>query len=204
MEIPQATPPTPTARSASNAKVGTTVFHVPGDADLNLRANDATSYAKWPFLYPNAKDTNGDGTIAGDEIGAPLGYRENDTDTTYSVWTLPDCEPGVSRSPAPTTCASAFPRRLLRTSDWESVNYRFETFREPGLAVKDRGYAFVFYRPGTVPAGKPQPIWTTNDPDSNEIDIEVGTISILSGLSPVREPTSSRFTPKGFPSRATP
>ena len=55
-----------------------------------------------------------------------------------------------------------------------NVNYRFETIREPGLAVNDWGHAFVFYRPGTEPANAPVPIWTTNDPDTNQIDIEVG------------------------------
>ena len=76
-------------RAASNAKVGVTVFHVPGDPDLTLRANNDVDYGKWPYLYPNAKDKNDDKVIAGDEIGAPFA----------SVWTLPDCEPGVTPTP---------------------------------------------------------------------------------------------------------
>ena len=153
------------ARTASNAKVATTVFHVPGDADNTLRANNDVDYGKWPYLYPNAKDTNGDGTTAGDEIGAPFA----------SVWTLPDCSPeDDAPTPTPNDLCIGFSAELLRTSDWVSVNYRFETIREPGLAPADWGRAFVFYRPGTEPTDAPIPIWKTGDPDSNQIDIEVG------------------------------
>ena len=80
----------------------------------------------------------------------------------------------VKPKPSPDDLCIGFSAELLRTSDWQSVNYRFETIREPGLAVADWGYAFVFYRTGHVPANTPQTIWTTTDPDSNEIEIEVG------------------------------
>ena len=152
------------ARSASEANIGTTVFHVPGAPNLTPRANNATDYEKWPFLYPDAADTDGDTDISDSEVGDPI---------AAGVWTLPDCTPGLP-APAPGDLCIGFSAQLLRTADWEDVNYRFETFRLPGIAADDRGHAYVFHRPGTTPEGDTVAIWTTADPDTNEIHVPVG------------------------------
>ena len=153
-------------RGAPDANVDTTIFHVPGAADLTPRANNDEDYGKWPFLYPDVKDGDDDNTtITGNEIGDPI---------STSVWTLPDCEPGITPPPSPRDLCIGFSAQLLRETDWERFNFEFESIREPGIKVADRGHVFVFYRPDDVPAGEEQLIWQSDDVTSTKIPVEAG------------------------------
>ena len=152
-------------REASHIHIGHTIMHVSGDANLTPRANNAADYLQWPFLYPDADDADGDSLITGSEIGAP--YSTN-------VWALHDCSHDANPPPTEDDLCMGVSAGLLRSADWTHVDFEMESVREPGIAVADRGQAFVFYKYDDVPTGEKQVLWGTHNAADTGIDIDAG------------------------------
>ena len=151
-----------TTRAASNIDIGRTIMHISGGSNLTPRANSDADYAKWPFLYPNAADKNGDGTITGNEIGAPW---------SANIWSLHDCSHDADPPPTEDDLCMGVSAGLLRSSDWNHIDYEMESVREEGIAPADRGQVFVFYPHDDVPAGEEQVLWSSYDAANTGIDI---------------------------------
>ena len=152
-------------RSASDINIGQTIMHVSGDSNLTLRPDNEDDYEKWPFLYPDAEDTDGNGKKEGSEIGDP--YSTN-------VWALHDCRHDANPPPTEDDLCIGVSARLLRSSDWTHIDFEMESVREPGIAPADRGQAFVFYPHDDVPAGEEQVLWGTHDATDTGINIAPG------------------------------
>ena len=191
-------------RDQPKLRLDRTVLHVRHDAVQTLAADSATDYAKFPFLYPDAVDTNSDGTK--DVLGAPISTQ---------VWMLPNC--GLGRMPTPTDsdlCIS-FSAALLDKRNWKPVpdagdgvppqiTYGFESVREPEeIAVADRGHVFVFDDPDGLGVGAgPIVTWDTRDPDVKQVAVDVGGYAHRYWL--FTEPGTYRFQvhAKGYPVQA--
>ena len=152
-------------REASHIDIGHTIMHVSGDANLTPRANNAADYRKWPFLYPDAVDTNDNHMIEASEVGAP--YSTN-------VWALHDCSHDANPPPTESDLCMGVSAGLLRSDDWRHIDFEMESVREPGIGVADRGQAFVFYKYDDVPAGEDQVLWGTHNAADTGIDIDAG------------------------------
>lgn len=149
-------------REASSIDIGETVMHISGDSNLTLEANNSGDYEKWPFLYPDADDTDGNGTVEGSEIGAPY---------STEIWALHDCSHDADPPPTEDDLCIGVSAGLLRSDDWDSIDFEMESVREPGIAAADRGQAFVFYKHDDVPTGEEQVLWGTHDAADTGIDI---------------------------------
>jgi len=155
-----------TTRYASDIDIGQTIFHVRTQAEQALAANSATDYAKYPFLYPNAKDTNGNDSIEDGETGGPLSTK---------IWVLRSCEHDLSPPPSDNELCVGFSAGLLQASQWDgNVQYHFESIREPGINPADRGEAYAFAN-----LGDDDPFWATPDAGRNAFSITPGTYEHL-------------------------
>lgn len=152
-------------RTASGINIGQTIMHVSGDSNLEPRANNDADYEKWPFLYPDADDTDGNLAVEGSEIGAPY---------TTNVWALHDCTHDAVPAPTEDDLCIGVSAGLLRSDDWQEIDFEMESVREEGIAPADRGQAFVFYPHDDVPTGEGQVLWSSDDAADTGIDIDPG------------------------------
>ena len=126
-------------RTQSRINTGHTIMHVASDANLNPEADNADHYLKWPFLYPDAEDKNGDHRYEGAEIGAPY---------STGVWALHDCRDGAVPEPTENDLCMGVSAGLLQSGNWNEVRkirLEMEAFHEPGVNPADRGQAFMFH-----------------------------------------------------------
>ena len=163
-------------RAASDADIGTTIFHIPGAADLtvSLPSTDGVpndDQTKYGFLYRSISEDNDtrDGVVDGIDFLGP------------NVWTLPTCtEEGAP--PSTDSLCFGFSTALLRAEDWNHLDgfqdqdYRIEYHlvavrEDDAIAPADRGHVFVLTDPdglgmGTEPSTE---VWSSYNLDDNEI-----------------------------------
>ena len=163
-------------RAASDADIGSTIFHIPGAADLTVSLTSETDPVNYPFLFraiSQDKDTR-DGVQDGIDFMGP------------DVWTLPTCvEEGAP--PAEDSLCFGFSTALLQEEDWKLLNgddatdklrirYEVESIREEdAIAITDRGHVFVLEDPDGLGTGVPADvIWDTHNPDTYAVEMKAG------------------------------
>ena len=155
-------------RLASGIDIGQTIMHVSGGSNLTPEPNSSDDYERWPFLYPDAGDADGNGIIEGSEIGEPYSTK---------VWALHDCSHDADPPPTEDDLCIGVSAGLLRADDWRHIDFEVESVRVEGIAPADRGEAFVFH-PREEDAGQPvvatEVLWGTDDPTDTGIDIDPG------------------------------
>ena len=138
-------------RVASDINIDNTIFHVPsGYEETLVTTGDVLSNKSvnhYPFL---------------------------DVGDNQTAWIVSECP--HDHAPEPGQFCVGFSTHLLHQEDWDEIGFQFETLRQPGLAVDDRGHAFAFHTIGDddFPENEPHPIWSTAEPDKNEIVLEGG------------------------------
>ena len=168
------------SRSTSPINIGSTILHVPGAADLTLRANDVAKAAEWPFLYPDRVEDD-EGTIT--SAGTPLGRLADPTpddstsgDEEWQVWTLPECPHDAAEDPGSVDLCLGFSAALLNPADWEGdIRFEFEAIREPGIDPQNRGAVFLFEDDESGGNAPPTVIWDTFRVNTNQLEVTPGS-----------------------------
>ena len=153
-----------TQRAGSRVNLDSTVIHVSESykktLDGTVGSDDRTNYA---FLH---QDWDSDGN--------------NEFPAEY--WELPYCKPGYSSDQS--GLCIAFSAALLNPDDWGpkpddpdgdvSMQYEFESIREPGIEAEDRGSVFVYYPHAETPDGVSQETWSSDSTNESALPVKPG------------------------------
>ena len=167
-------------RSTSPINIGSTVLHVPGGADLELRADDLVAAAEWRFLYPDrVEDAEGNITSAGVPLGRVVEPTPEEAargkETYYEVWTLPECPHDADEDPGSVDLCLGFSAGTLNPADWKGdIRFEFEAERQPGLDPENRGAVFMYEDDESGNDGPPTVIWDSFHVDTNQMTVDPG------------------------------